>query len=143
MQGINLATLREMGRDTKLKNNEKKSIRNLRLKLTTTNSIEGYRITETIDIIAAECAFGINIFRDLFASIRDVFGGRSGALQNVLRDAKDVCLNELRSEAKRKGGNAVIGVRLDYQEISGGGKSMLFLVATGTAVKVDKIDQEE
>ena len=104
--------------------------------LTTTPTIEGYLITDTIDIVTAECAFGMNVFRDLFAGVRDFVGGRSRATQKILRDTRITCLNELRQEADTVGANAVVGVDLDYSEFSGGGKSMLFLVASGTAVKV-------
>jgi uncharacterized protein YbjQ (UPF0145 family) len=104
--------------------------------VTTTPTIEGYRITKTFDIVTAECVFGMNIFKDLFASFSDMVGGRSNTTQKVLRDARVVCLNELRNEAGRLGGNAVVGVSLAYSEFSGQGKSMLFLVASGTAVIV-------
>jgi uncharacterized protein YbjQ (UPF0145 family) len=80
----------------------------------------------------------MNMFRDYFAGIRDIFGGRSKASQKVLRDSRRVCLTELRREALISGANAVIGVDLDYNEISGDGKSMLFLVASGTAVTLEK-----
>ena len=76
--------------------------------------------------------------RDFFAGVRDLFGGRSQASQKVLRDARIQCLNELRQEAYKIDANAVIGIDLDYSEISGKGKGMLFLVASGTAVKVEK-----
>jgi uncharacterized protein YbjQ (UPF0145 family) len=108
----------------------------LSVKLTTAPTLEGYRITATLDIVTAECVFGMNIFRDVLAAITDVAGGRSVATQTVLRDARLVCLRELRREAALLGADAVIAVDLDYSEFSGGGKSMLFLVATGTAVKV-------
>jgi uncharacterized protein YbjQ (UPF0145 family) len=107
--------------------------------LTTSSHLEGYRVTEHRDIVSAECVFGMNVFKDMFAGIRDIFGGRNKSSQNALRDARTSCLEELRKEAREKGANAVIGVDLDYSEISGGGKSMLFLVATGTAVKVEKV----
>ena len=94
-------------------------------------------VTERLDIITAECVFGMNVFRDLFSGVRDVVGGRVGSTQKVLRDAKDTVLSELRREALDLGAHAVVGVDLDYSEISGGGKSMLFVVATGTAVKLD------
>ena len=106
--------------------------------ITTETSMQGYRITERIEIITAECVFGMNMFRDYFAGIRDIFGGRSKASQKVLRDSRRVCLTELRREALIVGANAVIGVDLDYNEISGDDKSMLFLVASGTAVTVEK-----
>lgn len=104
--------------------------------LTTAPSLAGYEIAETIEIITAECALGMSMFTDLFAGVRDLVGGRSKAVQDALRDARKICLAELRKEAAELNANAVIGVRLDYSEISGGGKSMLFLVASGTAVRV-------
>ncbi|WP_185827561.1 YbjQ family protein [Halomonas nitroreducens] len=107
-----------------------------RLLLTTSSHLEGYRVTEHLDIVSAECVFGMNVFKDMFAGLRDFFGGRNKSSQDALRDARIACLDELRREAERLGANAVIAVDLDYSEISGGGKSMLFLVATGTAVKV-------
>lgn len=78
----------------------------------------------------------MNIFRDFFTGISDVIGGRSGSTQQVLRDARVRVLDELRMEAYRVGGNAVVGVDLDYSEFSGGGKSMLFVVASGTAIRI-------
>jgi uncharacterized protein YbjQ (UPF0145 family) len=79
----------------------------------------------------------MNIIKDLFTGLTDVFGGRSSTIQNTLRDAKENVLRELRREAYRVGANAVIGVDLDYSEFSGGGKSMLFVVASGTAIKAN------
>lgn len=104
--------------------------------LTTEFSMPEYRITQRLEIITAECVFGMNMFRDMFASIRDIVGGRSSASQKVLRDARRTCLTELRREALISGADAVIGVDLDYSEISGDGKSMLMVVASGTAVKI-------
>ncbi|MFG6178625.1 YbjQ family protein [Halomonas sp. THAF12] len=109
-----------------------------RLLLTTSSHLEGYRVTEHLDIVSAECVFGMNVFKDMFSGLRDFFGGRNKSSQDALRDARIACLDELRREAEALGANAVIGVDLDYSEISGGGKSMLFLVATGTAVKVTR-----
>ena len=109
-----------------------------KIMLTTSSHLEGYRVTEHIDIVSAECVFGMNVFKDMFAGVRDFFGGRNKSSQSALRDARIACLDELREEAAQMGANAVIGIDLDYSEISGGGKSMLFLVATGTAVKVSK-----
>lgn len=104
--------------------------------LTTEFSMPEYKITQRLEIITAECVFGMNMFRDMFASIRDIVGGRSSASQKVLRDARRTCLTELRREALISGADAVIGVDLDYSEISGDGKSMLMVVASGTAVKI-------
>ncbi|TFH85020.1 YbjQ family protein [Billgrantia azerbaijanica] len=109
-----------------------------RVILTTSSHLEGYRVTEHLDIVSAECVFGMNVIKDLFAGFRDFFGGRNKSSQDALREARIACLDELRREAASLGANAVIAVDLDYSEISGGGKSMLFLVATGTAVKVAK-----
>ena len=105
----------------------------------TTPSIEGYRITRTIDVVTAECVFGLNIFKDFFMGLTDFFGGRSDTAQSALRDARLSCLNELKREAASVGGNAVVGVDLDYSEFSGKGNSMLFLVASGTAVTIEKV----
>ncbi len=103
--------------------------------LTTVSSLSNSPKYEELEIITAECVSGMNMFRDMFAAFSDVFGGRSDASQKVLRDLRKTCLEELRSEAYEIGADAVIGVDLDYSEFSGGGKSMLFLVASGTAVK--------
>jgi uncharacterized protein YbjQ (UPF0145 family) len=108
--------------------------------LTTAPALEGFRVTRTIEIISAECAFGMNVLKDVFSGMRDFFGGRSNATQNILRDSRRTCLAELRKEAVGVGANAVIAVDLDYSEFSGGGKSMLFLVASGTAVKVEPLE---
>ena len=106
--------------------------------VTTETTLSGYEVAERIDIVTAECVFGMNIFRDMFAGIRDIIGGRSKASQKVLRDARHTCLTELRREALMVGANAVIAVDLDYSEISGDGKSMLLVVITGTACRVEK-----
>lgn len=105
--------------------------------LTTENNMDEYKVVERIEIITAECVFGMNLFKDFFASITDIFGGRSSSSQKVLRNARLTCLTELRREALISGANAVIGIDLAYNEISGDGKSMLFVVATGTAVIVE------
>lgn len=106
--------------------------------VTTETTLSGYEIDERIDVITAECVFGMNIFRDMFAGIRDIIGGRSSASQKVLRDARHTSLTELRREALIAGANAVIAVDLDYSEISGDGKSMLLVVVSGTACRVRK-----
>lgn len=103
----------------------------------TTETNPNLNIQKRLEIISAECVFGMNMFRDVFAGVRDVFGGRSKATQKVLRDARRKVLEELRLEAYEAGANAVIAVHLDYSEISGQGKSMLFVVASGTAVVID------
>jgi len=107
--------------------------------LTTSFNVAGHDVAEEIEIITAEIVYGVNIFKDIFAGVRDFVGGRSSALQKVLRDARKVVLSELRKEALTIGADAVIAVDLDYQEISGGGKSgLIMLVASGTGVKITK-----
>ena len=106
--------------------------------LTTSIQFARHEIDDELGIVTAECVFGMNLFRDMFAGIRDIVGGRSAASQKVLRDLRNTCLTELKQEAFDLGADGVIAVDLDYQEFSGGGKGMLFLVASGTAVKFKK-----
>lgn len=103
-----------------------------------TESAPDLRIAERLDIVTAEFAVGMGLLTDVFSAWRDVFGGRAKAYQNTLKDARKTVLQELRREAHDIGADAVLGVSLDYSEISGGGKSMLFLVASGTAVRLAK-----
>lgn len=101
--------------------------------LTTETFPQNLNTTKRIEIVTAECAFGMNIFKDLFAGVRDIVGGRSKAVQNTMRDARRTALYELKKEAYEVGANAVVGVDLDYVELSASG-SMVMLVASGTAV---------
>ena len=100
---------------------------------TTTSVIEGKRITRYYGIVSGETIVGANIFRDFFASIRDVIGGRSNSYEEVLRKAKDSALREMEEQAMRMGANAVIGVDLDFETVGQNG-SMLMVTASGTAV---------
>lgn len=104
--------------------------------LLSTEASADLHVAQRIDIITAEFAVGMGLLTDIFNAWRDVFGGRSKSYQNALKDARKAVLRELRREAILVGADAVLGVSLDYSEISGGGKSMLFLVASGTAVKL-------
>ncbi len=104
--------------------------------MTTTHRIPGREIKALLGIVTAECVLGINVFRDMLGGMRDFFGGRSGTHQNALREARQSCLEELAQRADELGADAVIGIDLDYSEISGGGKGMVFLVASGTAVRL-------
>jgi uncharacterized protein YbjQ (UPF0145 family) len=108
------------------------------IKLTTTPEYPNKEVEDVLGIVTSECVYGMNVFRDVFAAFRDTFGGRSKASQKVLRDARNICLDELKKDAYELGADGVIGIDLDYQEISGQGKGMLFLVASGTAVKFKK-----
>ncbi|ALL04063.1 hypothetical protein AQ505_00280 [Pedobacter sp. PACM 27299] len=104
--------------------------------VTTTNSIEGRKVVKYIGLVSGETIIGANIFKDLFASIRDVVGGRSGSYEQVLREAKDTAINEMQQYASALGANAIIGVDLDYETVGSGG-SMLLVAATGTAVVIE------
>ena len=104
----------------------------------TTETAPNINITERIEVITAECAFGMNIFKDLFAAVRDIVGGRSEAEQKTLRDSRKTVLYELKKVAHRVGANAVVGIDLDYMELSTGG-SMILMVASGTAVIVEDL----
>ncbi|MFZ2102507.1 MAG: heavy metal-binding domain-containing protein [Oricola sp.] len=105
--------------------------------VSTTNTLEGHRIAEYKGIITGEAILGANIFRDFFAGIRDIVGGRSGAYEKSLREARQIALSEMEEEARRIGANAVIGVDLDYENISAGSGSMLMVTASGTAVVIE------
>jgi uncharacterized protein YbjQ (UPF0145 family) len=104
--------------------------------VTTTNSVEGRRIVEYKGLVAGEAILGANLFRDLFASIRDLVGGRSGAYEKVLNDARQTAVTEMTDKAASLGANAVIGVDLDYETIGSNG-SMLMVTAAGTAVRIE------
>ena len=101
--------------------------------ITTTPSIEGRRIRRYLGVVHGETILGANIFRDLFASVRDIVGGRSGAYEDVLQRARDQALGEMRMRAATLGANAVVGVDLDYEVIGSNG-SMLMVSASGTAI---------
>lgn len=105
--------------------------------LTTAPTVEGYRIRKYGSLVGAEAVMGTNMFRDFFASITDVVGGRSGTFQGALKNARKVVLQELQEEAEALGCNAIIAVDIDYSEISGGGKTMLMVAAQGTAVLIE------
>jgi len=102
--------------------------------MTTTNSVEGKRIVEYIGIVTGETIMGANVVRDFMASIADVIGGRSGAYESKLAEAKDIALSEMRDQAHRLGANAIVGIDLDYETIRDG---MMMCVASGTAVFVE------
>ena len=100
--------------------------------VTTTPSIEGKSITSYHGVVVGEAILGANVFRDLFASITDIVGGRSGAYEEELAKARQIALSELQERAAAKGANAVVGVDLDYEVIN----NMLMVSASGTAVTV-------
>ncbi|SKB30276.1 Uncharacterized conserved protein YbjQ, UPF0145 family [Sphingopyxis flava] len=102
---------------------------------TTTPTVEGRPVREYLGIVTGEVIVGANIFRDLFASITDIVGGRSGKYEDVLARARKEALSEMEAEAAKLGGNAVIGVDIDY-EVLGQNGSMLMVSASGTAVLI-------
>jgi uncharacterized protein YbjQ (UPF0145 family) len=103
--------------------------------LTTTSTVEGHSVTRYHGIVTAEVIIGANIFRDLFAGIRDIVGGRSGSYERPLKEARKTALDELVDEARALGANGVIGIDFDYEVIGQGG-SMLMVSASGTAVSI-------
>jgi uncharacterized protein YbjQ (UPF0145 family) len=103
--------------------------------ITTTTSVEGRPVREYIGIVTGEAILGANIFKDLFAGIRDIVGGRSGAYEEELRKARTIALDELGFAANQLGADAVVGVDLDYETVGQGG-SMLMVTASGTAVRL-------
>ena len=103
--------------------------------VTTTTVIEGRPVREYLGIVVGEVIIGANIFRDLFAGIRDIVGGRAGAYENAMRDARSEAIAELEAEARKLGADAVVGVDLDY-EVVGQSGSMLMVSVSGTAVKL-------
>ena len=104
--------------------------------VSTTPTLEGRRIVRYVGIASGEAIVGANIVRDLFASVRDIVGGRAGAYENVLQNARETALTEMRENAERMGANAVVGVDLDYETLGSGG-SMLMVCASGTAVVIE------
>ena len=102
---------------------------------TTTPTLEGRPIQEYLGIVTGEVIVGANVFRDLFANIRDIVGGRSGSYERILADARQQAIAELQAECASRGGNAVVGIDLDYEVIGNSG-SMLMVSASGTAVKL-------
>jgi uncharacterized protein YbjQ (UPF0145 family) len=103
--------------------------------MTTTPSVEGRPVRDYLGVVTGEVIVGANIFKDLFAGIRDIVGGRSGSYESTLRDARKTALDELAAEARTLGADAVVGIDLDY-EVLGSGGSMLMVSASGTAVKL-------
>ena len=102
--------------------------------VTTTNTLEGKKIEQYLGIVVGEAVMGANIFKDIFASIRDIVGGRSGAYEDELTKARKIGFQELEQEALSMGANAIVGVDIDY-EVVGKGGSMLMVSISGTAIR--------
>lgn len=103
--------------------------------ITTTTSVEGRPVTEYLGIVTGEAILGANVFKDMFAGVRDIVGGRSGAYEKELRKAREIALEELQESAAALGATAIIGVDIDYETIQAGA-NMLMVTASGTAVRL-------
>jgi uncharacterized protein YbjQ (UPF0145 family) len=109
------------------------------IKVSTTNNLEGWNIDEYIEPISIHIAVGMNIFKDLFSGLTDIFGGKSKSYNKTLNNLQKEVLIRIKEKAGSLGANYVVGFNVDYDEISGGGKSMMMVTATGTAVIATKI----
>ena len=101
---------------------------------TTTPGVDGRSISEYLGVVTGEAILGANIFKDLFAGVRDIVGGRSGAYEEELRRARQIALAEMEAEAAARGADAIVGIDLDYETVGNG--SMLMVSASGTAVRL-------
>lgn len=104
--------------------------------ITTTQTVEGHRITKYCGVVAGEAVLGANMFKDMFAGLRDIVGGRSGTYERELQRAREIAFEEMAERARSLGGNAVVGVDIDY-EVLGEKNGMLMVSVSGTAVVVD------
>ncbi len=105
--------------------------------ITTTSTLQDRRIAEYLGLVSGEAILGANVFRDFFAGIRDIVGGRSGGYERSLREAKEIAIREMEVAARALGADAVIGIDLDYESIqSGSSGGMLMVSASGTAVRL-------
>ena len=103
--------------------------------MTTTTIVEGKPVSRYLGVVTGEAIIGANVFRDLFASVRDIVGGRSATYERGLAEAREVAMKEMAERATALGANAVIGIDLDY-EVLGAQSGMLMVSASGTAVKL-------
>ena len=104
--------------------------------VSTTDGIEGRKIRQYLGLVSGDAVMGTNMFRDMFAGLRDIVGGRAGAYEKELKRAKQVAIEEMVEEARELGADAIVGVDLDYEHLGGGNRSMLMVSANGTAVKL-------
>lgn len=101
--------------------------------ITTTNSIDGSTIQQYLGIVSGEAVMGANIFRDVFAGVRDIIGGRSGQYEKKFRQAKEIAISEMVEQAKENGANAIVGIKIDYEMVR---ESMMMVSVQGTSVRV-------
>lgn len=131
----------ERDRHTADRTQEREQILNSML-MATTPTMPGHRITKVLGVVTAESVAGVGILSEILMSVRDLVGGRSATAQKHLREMRTTCIDNLKEECEQLGGNAVVGISLDYSEVSGKGTSMLMLVASGTAVLIEPEDLE-
>ena len=105
--------------------------------LTTAHTLQDVTVTKYLGVVSAECAYGMNMFKDMFANVRNLVGGRSAAVEDTMRDSRETVMQELKREAHAKGANAVIAVDLDYTQLGAGGNMMVLVSASGTAVIIE------
>ena len=105
--------------------------------LTTAHTLQDVTVTKYLGVVSAECAYGMNVFKDMFANVRNLVGGRSAAVEDTMRDSRETVMQELKREAHAKGANAVIAVDLDYTQLGAGGNMMVLVSASGTAVVIE------
>jgi uncharacterized protein YbjQ (UPF0145 family) len=103
--------------------------------ITTTNTLDGAEIVDYLGLVTGEAILGANMFKDVFAGIRDIVGGRSAAYEKELREARQIAIDEMAFQAEDLGADAIVGVDLDYETISIGSGTMLMVTASGTAVR--------
>jgi len=106
--------------------------------VTTSHTLQGIEVTKYLGVVSAECAYGMNMFKDMFANVRNLVGGRSTAVQDTMRDSRETVMQELKREAHAKGANAVIAVDIDYTQLGAGGNMMVLVSASGTAVVIEE-----
>ncbi|CDG97204.1 conserved hypothetical protein [Xenorhabdus bovienii str. puntauvense] len=105
------------------------------MKNTTTPMLEGHTITEYLGVVTGETILGVNIIKDFFAGVRDIIGGRSGAYEKELKNAREIAFSEMNAQAQALGANAVVGIDIDYETVGKNG-GMLMVTVSGTAVKI-------
>ena len=105
--------------------------------LTTAHTLQDVTVTKYLGVVSAECAYGMNVFKYMFANVRNLVGGRSAAVEDTMRDSRETVMQELKREARAKGANAVIAVVLDYSQLGAGGNMMVLVSASGTAVIIE------
>tara|TARA_R110002126_G_scaffold44282_1_gene126393 strand:+ start:3645 stop:4127 length:483 start_codon:yes stop_codon:yes gene_type:complete len=105
--------------------------------VTTAHTLQGIEVTKYLGFVSTECAYGMNMFKDMFANVRNLVGGRSAAVEDTMRDSRETVLLGLKREAYAKGANAVIAVDLDYTQLGAGGNMMVLVTASGTAVVIE------